>query len=310
MGEKIFKNLDEQIQILKSKGLIIKNEEYAKEILLRENYFFISGYRHLLTTDDKSKTYVKGATFEELYGTFLFDRRLRNTMFKYILIVENNIKSILSYQLSRKYGYKEKDYLDESNFNNDPLKERQIKDVLSKMKRQIRVNGKHHTATMHYMSNYGYIPMWVLVKVLSMGIVAEFYTILKNEDQEPINGLYGIDTESFSIYLSILSNYRNLCAHEDILYDYRTQKKIPDSIYHEKLQIPTFDGEYLYGKNDLFAVIIILKKMLHDDEFEEVINEIGRGIQLLDDIVDSVPLNRILNRIGFPDHWREILELE
>jgi abortive infection bacteriophage resistance protein len=310
MGEKIFKNLDEQIEILKSKGLIIKDEEYAKDILLRENYFFISGYRHLFTTDAKSKQYAAGSTFNELYGTFLFDRKLRNTMFKYILIVENNIKSILSYQLSRKYGYKEKDYLDERNFNDDPLRDRQVKDVLSKMKRQIRVNSKHHTATMHYMSNYGYIPMWILVKVLSMGIVSEFYSILKFEDQKPINDIYSLDTESFSIYLSILSNYRNLCAHEDILYDYRTQKKIPNNIYHEKLQIPTFEGEYLYGKNDLFAVIIILKKMLCDDEFRELIGEIGYEIDVLDGKVDSVPLNKILNRIGFPDHWREILELE
>jgi len=45
--EKIFKTLDEQINILQSKGLTIPDEGYAKEILLRENYFFLSGYRHL-----------------------------------------------------------------------------------------------------------------------------------------------------------------------------------------------------------------------------------------------------------------------
>jgi abortive infection bacteriophage resistance protein len=308
MGTKIFKNLDEQIEILKSKGLIIKDEEFAKKILLKENYFFISGYRHLFM--DKDKMYAEGTTFEELYATFLFDRRIRNTMFKYILVIENNIKSILSYQLSKKYGYKEQDYLDEKNFNNDPMKIKQVRDVLSKMKRQIRVNSKNHSATMHYMNNYGYIPMWVLVKVLSLGIVAEFYSILKYDDQKPINDLYGIDGETFSIYLSILSNYRNLCAHEDILYDYRTQRKIPDSIYHEKLEIPTFDGEYLYGKNDLYAVIIILKKMLDDEEFKELIFEVGYEIEILDRNVDAVPLNKILNRIGFPDHWKEILDLE
>ncbi len=46
--EKIFKTLDEQINILQSKGLTIPDEGYAKEILLRENYFFLSGYRHFL----------------------------------------------------------------------------------------------------------------------------------------------------------------------------------------------------------------------------------------------------------------------
>ena len=37
MGSKIFKTLDEQIEILKSKGLVINDVEKAKEILFREN---------------------------------------------------------------------------------------------------------------------------------------------------------------------------------------------------------------------------------------------------------------------------------
>ena len=42
MANKIFKTLDEQIDILREKGLIIDDEKYAKEVLLRENYFWIS----------------------------------------------------------------------------------------------------------------------------------------------------------------------------------------------------------------------------------------------------------------------------
>lgn len=38
----------------------------------------------------------------------MFDRELRNILFKNLLIIENNIKSIMSYKLSVKYGYKEK----------------------------------------------------------------------------------------------------------------------------------------------------------------------------------------------------------
>lgn len=41
MIDKQFRNLDEQIEILKNKGLIIADEKYAKEVLLRENYFFL-----------------------------------------------------------------------------------------------------------------------------------------------------------------------------------------------------------------------------------------------------------------------------
>ena len=87
------------------------------------------------------------------------------------------------------------------------------------MKRQIRVNGSQHTATLHYVSNYGYIPLWILVKVLSFGIVSEMYSVLKSEDQKDIAKIYGVEADDFATYLPILANYRNLCAHEDILFE-------------------------------------------------------------------------------------------
>ena len=310
MSKKIFKTLDEQIEILQYKGLKIDDIDEAKSILFRENYFFVSGYRHLFMRSMKDNTFIPGTTFEELYATFVFDRRIRNIMFKYILVIENNMKSIISYQLSKKYGFKEKDYLNPKNFTQDGIKARQVNDVLNKMKRQIRVNGRQHTATLHYLSNYGYIPMWVLVKVLSLGIISELYNILKAEDSYNIAEYYNLQPETLSIYLSLLSNYRNVCAHEDMLYDHRTQRSIPDCKYHYLLNVEMTDDEYNYGKNDLFALIIIMKQMLQEDEFHDLIYEIGYEIDVLDGKVDTVPLNLILNKIGFPNNWRNIANLD
>ena len=310
MREKTFKTLDQQINILKEKGLVINDIDFAKKVLFKENYFFLSGYRYLFMTKYKEKKFNDGTTFDELYSVFLFDRHIRNLMFKNILIVENNIKSITSYQLSKKYGFKEKDYLNPDNFTKDPMREKQVYDVLSKMKRQIRVNGKQHTATQHYMFNYGYIPMWILVKVLSFGLISELYLILKNEDKEAISNFYEIDTEEMGTYLNLLSNFRNICAHEDILYDHRTQRLISDTEFHYKLDIPKDEeGIYKFGKNDLFAMVIILKQMLEKDEFIDFLRELEYEINLLDSRVNTVPLNSILNRIGFPDNWFEISKI-
>lgn len=310
MGTKIFKTLEEQIEILEEKGLKIEDYEKTKDLLFRENYFFISGYRHLFMKGNKDKKFIEGTTFEELYATFCFDRYLRNIMFKHILIIENNIKSIISYQMSKKYGHKDKEYLNPQNFTQDTLKARQVHDVINKMRRQIRSNGVKHTATMHYINNYGYIPMWILVKVLSFGMISEFYNILKEEDKELISNFYNIDIESLSLYLSILSNFRNLCAHEEVLYDHRTQKVIPDTKYHNILNIDMSEDEYIYGKNDLFAVIIIMKQMLTEEQFSDLIGEISYEIDKLDGKVDTVPLISILNRIGFPENWRDIENID
>lgn len=307
MREKTFKNLNEQIEILRDKGLIINYEEETRNVLLRENYFFISGYRYLFLDKSKSgKKFLPGTTFEELYAMFLFDRHLRNILFKYLLIIENNVKSIISYQLSKRYGFKESDYLSPKNFTQDSLKSRQVKDVLNKMKRQISINSKKHSATLHYLNNYGYIPMWIMVKVLSFGIISELYSILKPEDQLRIADIYGLKIETLEIYLSLLANFRNLCAHEDILYDHKTQRDIPNDKIHAMLNIEQDDFGYIYGKDDLFALVIIMKYMLTDNEFKDLINEISYEIDILGGEINVIPLNSILNRIGFPDNWRDI----
>lgn len=309
MKVKSFKNLDEQIEILKEKGLIIEDVTETKEILLRENYFFISGYRHVLMNSYSDKTFVPASTFRELYSIFLFDRYFRNIMFKNLLIIENQLKSVISYQLSKNYGYMEKDYLNHKSFTNDPTKKRRVKDIIEKIKRQVRINASRHNATIHYLNKYGYIPMWVLVKVLSFGLVCELFSILKKEDQVAVADTFGISVEYMNEFLPILSNYRNLCAHEDIVFDHKTEKYIDDNEYHRKLRINKMDGEYIYGKNDIFAVIIMLKYLLRKSEFRVMLKEIEYEIEKLDGRVDSIPIARVLDRMGFPENYMELVEM-
>ncbi len=310
MRDKQFKNLDEQLEIFKYKGLVIEDEKFAKSVLLRENYFFLNGYRHLFMKSANNKKYIEGTTFEELYSLFLFDRQFRNIIFKNLLIIENNIKSIISYQLSKKYGYKENDYLKVKNFDSSPEKYKQINDLLKKMKRQIRVNGSQHSATMHYLTNYGYIPLWVLVKVLSFGIVSEMYSILKLEDRLAIASIFGIEQETLANYLPILANYRNLCAHEDILFENKTQRVVDDTMYHQLLHIDKIDDEYIYGKNDLFALIIIIRQMLTDSEVKNLVIEISRALENLEYNLKSIPIDKVLDRMGFPTNWKDIANIE
>ncbi len=309
MNKKDFRTLDEQLAILRAKGLIINNEEYAKDVLLMENYFFLNGYRYIFFKSSKEKKFIKGTTFEELYQMFLFDRSLRNILFKNLLIVENNIKSIISYQLSKKYGYKEKDYLNPSNFTTDNKEQRRVNDVLNKMRRQIRVNGSKHTATLHYINNYGYIPLWILVKVLSFGLINELYGILKPEDQLALSEYYNIDVENLEVYLALLSNYRNLCAHEDIVYDHRSQREINDTVYHERLNLKKEDGIFVQGKNDIFALIIILKQVLKPDKFNEMLNEINAEFIKFDEKVNIISLDKLYNKMGFPKNYMELISI-
>ena len=308
--EKTFKTLDEQILILQRKGLIINDINYAKDVLLRENYFFLMGYRHLFFKSEKDREFISGTTFDELYAVFNFDRQIRNIIFKNILIVENNAKSIFSYQLSKNYGFRESDYLSSKNFSRESGKRKQVNDLIKKMQRQIRNNGGQHAATMHYLNNYGYLPLWIAVKVLSFGIVSELYTILKKEDQDAIASIYNIDPEDLMMYFPLLANYRNLCAHEDILLDHRSQRTISNNKYHNYLNIPKMDGEFIYGKDDLFALIIILKRILREENFHLLLQEISYELDILAGKLHTINIDKVMDLMGFPTNYKNILRTD
>lgn len=309
MGRKIFKTIDEQIEILRQKGVSFENFDNPADVLVRENYFFVNAYRHVFLKSENDNVFIDGVNFSEIYGLFTFDRKLRNILFKNILIFENNIKSIVSYVISKNYGYKESTYLDTSIFTKEPKKNKQIADLIKKMKRQIRVNGKQHNATKHYIENYGYLPLWVVVKVLSFGIVSELYSILKKEDQVEIASYFNLRVEDLLVYLPILSNYRNLCAHEDLCYEHKSSVSISPNKYHSYLNIPKFEEEYIYGLNDVFALIIILKGVLRTNDFNLMLNEISYEIDFLSGKLKSINISKILNRMGFPPNYYDIVRL-
>lgn len=73
------------------------------------------------------------------------------------------------------------------------------------------------------------------------------------------------------------------------------------------MNIPKMDGEYIYGKNDLFAVIIIFKILLNESNFRLMMKEVEYEIELLDGRIDIIPINKILDRMGFPKDYIEII---
>ena len=187
---------------------------------------------------------------------------------------------------------------------------RRVEDVLSKMKRQIRINGEKHTATFHYMSKYKYVPLWILVKVLSFGLINELFGILKEEDKQEIADIYGLDKETLKIYIQLLSNYRNLCAHEDIVFDHKTQVYIDDTKYHSLLGLKQNGlGEYVQGKTDLFAVVIIFKQMLQKDRFKDFMKELEMVFRVFDHNVETITNEKLYDRMGFPNNYMDLIDM-
>ena len=114
--------------------------------------------------------------------------------------------------------------------------------------------------------------------------------------------LKGIYSHQLSAILNVLTKYRNVCAHGERLYNYRTQKSLLDLPLHSQIK-----GLYNISKNDLFNVCISLKYLLPKDNFDGFIDDLSFVIQLYFEKLDDYYRSEILKCMGFPDNWKEIL---
>ena len=70
------------------------------------------------------------------------------------------------------------------------------------------------------------------------------------------------------------------------------------------------DGEYIYGKNDLFALIIILKRILQKNDFNLFIKEIEYELDILSGKLRSINIDKVLDAMGFPINYKEIERMD
>ena len=76
------------------------------------------------------------------------------------------------------------------------------------------------------------------------------------------------------------------------------------------LNIPKTNGEYIYGINDLFALIIILKRLLRPDNFGNMLNEISYELDYLSGRLHSISIDKVLDRMGFPKNYKDIVRMD
>lgn len=223
MSEKIFRDTRTQIGILKSRGLTIKNKKFAKQIIRRVNYYnLINGYKDpFLQSDSNYEKYIKGSTIDEIYALYEFDRKLRIITLEYILEIEKEVKSLVSYSFSKCYGHK--NYLKLENFDSSGIKKYDcVCSLLSHLYKTIARNINHDLSITHYVNGKNYVPLWVLMNSLSFGEVSKFYTNMHQKERNDVakHFKWGVKENELSNSLAFLTTIRNRCAHGERLYSY------------------------------------------------------------------------------------------
>ncbi len=300
---KPFKEIDEQIEILKGRGLQIPDEEDAKAKLLRYNYnTLVNGYNYpfLNKNGDSTEQYKAGASFDELFALYTFDCNFRALLFKYILKVEHQLKSLISHYFSRKHPNEiYPHYLDIKNFDVDSKgqmygrkKENYdelYKRITEEVAHQLQNNNQLLT---HYQVNYGNIPPWILVSVLSFGMLRQFYECMGNHDQNEVAKAFGRTLDQVNSYLSALNFYRNACAHDERIYN----KKLRNRVVRKNQ-----NGEPIQY-NRVYVLILILKDMLDSASFMDFYSELNDYISLLENELHTIDIKTVLGAMGMPVH--------
>ena len=107
-------------------------------------------------------------------------------------------------------------------------------------------------------------------------------------------------------FITIIARCRNVCAHGERLYSFRINETIPDTLLHQKLQIHQKNNNYIYGKNDLFAVLIALRYLISNEDFKVLKNNLSKLINQVLKECPHLSRSKLLNEMGFPENWEKI----
>lgn len=318
MGEKPFATYRTQLSILRSRGMIVPTNGSPMRVLEKENYYnVINGYKDLFLDSKKTATteekYKIGTHFSEVYALYKFDCEIKNIFLKRLLRIENHIKTAIAYNFSNIYSRKVKNCLLIENFDLTPGQKEtsegrysNVMKLLTSIQGEVSRQIKSNDSIRHYMLEYGYVPLWVLMNVLSFGTVSKFYRYMKQPDKQQISKIYNVSDSELGTILKVLSLVRNLCAHDERLFNFRSRDYIKTNWVHRQLGGPTNSSGPIYGRNDLYAILICIRLLTSKTEIKKMSSEITKEIKTLEKELKVIDINEVLDKMGFPSNWDKI----
>jgi abortive infection bacteriophage resistance protein len=211
----------------------------------------------------------------------------------------------MSYYFSEKYGESQKAYLDINNFTNTRRTHKTASRLVATLQRAVTTTD--YVYINYYRTTYGNIPLWVLVNVLTFGNLSKMYQVFPQSLQSEICKNFAIiNRRQMEQFLSVLTKFRNVCAHGERLFTYQTMDNISDLPLHRKLAIPMNGIQYQYGKKDLFAVVIAFRYLIPASDFRAFKRKLTRLIDNAAKSLTHLEHSELLERMGFPPNWKDI----
>lgn len=221
---KLPKSYADQVALLASRGMTIRDKKRAEFYLQHLNYYRLAAYWLPFEANHSTHDFVPNTNFETVLKLYVFDRELRLLILDAIERLEVSVRAQWAYQMAHKYGVHS--HLDVNLANNAKHWNDNYGKLLSEIKRSSETFIKH----LKSKYNEALPPIWACSEIMSFGLLSRWYDNLKPmPTRTAIASVYGLDENILRSWLQHLAVVRNTCAHHSRLWnrEFAITPKIP-----------------------------------------------------------------------------------
>lgn len=278
---KLATTIENQIELLCSRGMTFGSKEKARENLFDIGYYRLGFYwfpfeETYPRVEKRNHKFKEGTLFENVIQLYYFDFDVRNIFLKYISRIEINFRTKLIYEVSNFWSDNPFWYVDSKCVRTNFLDGADYIHAIDALDRETvisRDKKRYHR---------DYAPAWKAIEFMSFGIVIQLFNNLKDDGiiRSKISKHFGISSPNqFSNYMDVIRRLRNSCAHGKVIFDYELPGALPNMspVKLNSSQITNLSGTYEVFKYLLGQVSSNRVVDLRDDmkrAFDRVKNEV------------------------------------
>lgn len=274
----------EQIELLKSRGMVFSDEQSASRILEHNNYYRLGAYWLPYEADSITHRFHPGTLFDDVLRHSDFDCDLRRHISTATEIVEISLRSHWAYHMAHRHGAHS--HLDSSLFDN--TKDR-WKHNLKKLSEEIQRSREIFINHFRMTYSESLPPVWVVTEVMTLGQLSRWYGSLKPKaTRSAISRAYQVNESVFESWIQNISIVRNTCAHHARLWNREytvTPAKPKNPELYRKIC-------WVSGTRRIVNTLRILEYLLN------IIIPGNTWYQDLEDLIDQYRINPFM--IGYP----------
>ena len=282
---------EQQIDILKERGLLIDDVEQAIQVLDTISYFRLAGYWRHFEADRTTHQFKEGSYFTNIVALYSFDKQLRALLFTAIQTIEVSIRTKIIKHFALEFGAFW--FMDECYATN---KTRFAANLAVIRKEVSRSHDDFITEHFRKYSEPDLPPVWKTLEVISMGTLSKLYSNFSNADaKHAVAREFGLNHHKFlRSWLECLAVLRNCCAHHSRLLNrvFPVKPMIPKHMPNAWIMDFSFREQTLYPQ--LCYVVYWLNSISPNNTF------IADFKQLL----LKYPSVKI-HLLGFPHNWEQ-----